>query len=147
MYSSPEQRNADIAAGATRPGADLAQWFTRSAADLDAALATMTDATWAAEVVTAQGRIVPASEIPWMRAREVLVHAADLGTGVTFADLPEPFLTMLGEEIRAKRAGAGEQVGDLVGSAADVTAHLAGRGTCGVTTPDGALAAPLSPWL
>ena len=31
-------------------------------------------------MVTAQGRTVPASETPWMRAREVMVHAVDLGT-------------------------------------------------------------------
>ena len=33
----------------------------------------------AAEVVTAQGRTVPATEIPWLRAREVYVHVVDLG--------------------------------------------------------------------
>jgi maleylpyruvate isomerase len=147
MYSSPEQRNADIAAGATRPGTDLAHWFTISAAQLDEALAAMPDATWTADVVTAQGRTAPASEIPWMRAREVLVHAVDLGTGLTFADLPEPFLTALGDEIRAKRAAAGEQIGELVGSLPDVTAFLAGRATTDVTTPDGAPAPSLSPWL
>ncbi|WP_088319145.1 maleylpyruvate isomerase family mycothiol-dependent enzyme [Kineosporia sp. R_H_3] len=147
MYSSPEQRNADIEAGTLRPGADLAHWFTTSAARLDDALAAMPEAAWAAEIVTAQGRTVPASQIPWMRAREVLVHAADLGTGVTFADLPEPFLTTLGEEIRAKRSGAGEPVGELAGSLPDVTAYLAGRGTSGVTTTDGAPAPAPSPWL
>ena len=147
MYASPEQRNADIAAGALRPGAELASWFTSSAARLDGALAAMPDAAWSNEVVTAQGRTVPASQVPWMRAREVLVHAVDLATGVTFADLPADFLARLGAEIRAKREVAGEQVGDLVGTPADVTAYLAGRGTAGVTTPDGAPAPAPSPWL
>ena len=147
MYASPEQRNADIAAGALRPGAELAYWFTTTAARLDDALAAMPDAAWSNEVVTAQGRTVPASQVPWMRAREVLVHAVDLATGVTFADLPADFLARLGAEIRAKREVAGEQVGDLVGTPADVTAYLAGRGTAGVTTPDGAPAPAPSPWL
>ncbi len=147
MYTSPEQRNADIAAGATRSGADLAQWFSESATALEARLASMTADAWAAEVVTAQGRTVPASEVPWMRSREVLVHAVDLDTGTSFTDLPEAFLEALQTEIRAKRAGAGEHVGDLAGSLADVTAYLAGRRTAGVTTPDGAPAPPLSPWL
>ncbi|MBI4940318.1 MAG: maleylpyruvate isomerase family mycothiol-dependent enzyme [Actinobacteria bacterium] len=147
MYSSPEQRNADIEAGAQRPGTDLARWFTTSAARLDEALTAMPADAWAAEVVTAQGRTVPASEIPWMRAREVLVHAVDLATGVTFADLPDAFLSALGDEIRAKRAAAGEQVDGLVGSLPAVTAHLAGRGTSGVTTQDGAPARAPSPWL
>lgn len=147
MYASREQRNADIAAGALRPGPELARWFTTSAAQLDEALAAMPDAAWAAEIVTAQGRTVPASQVPWMRAREVLVHAVDLATGVAFADLPGDFLTALGAEIRAKRAAAGEEIGDLVGSLPDVTAYLAGRGTAGVTTSDGAPAPAPSPWL
>ena len=147
MYASPEQRNADIEAGALRPGAELARWFTTSAARLDETLAALPDAAWTAEVVTAQGRTVPASEVPWMRAREVLVHAVDLGTGLGFADLPDAFLTALGAEIRAKRAAAGEDPGALVGSPADVTAYLAGRGTSGVTTPAGAPAPALTPWL
>ncbi len=147
MYSSPAQRNADIDAGARRPGADLARWFTTSAAQLDQTLAALPDAAWTAEVVTAQGRTVPASEIPWMRAREVLVHAADLATGVTFADLPDGFLSALGNEIRAKRTAAGEDVEGLTGSLADVTAYLAGRSTSGVTAPDGTPAPAPSRWL
>jgi maleylpyruvate isomerase len=147
MYVSSEQRNADIEAGATRSGADLAQWFARSAAELDARVAAMTDTAWAAEVLTAQGRTVPASEVPWMRSREVMVHAVDLGAGLSFADLPEAFLAALQAEIRAKRTAAGEPVGDLVGSSADITAYLAGRGASGVTTPDGAPAPALSAWL
>ena len=55
MYSSTEQRNADIEAGATRPGTELAQWFRASAQALDDALDTMTRAAWSAEVMTAQG--------------------------------------------------------------------------------------------
>ncbi|MBL8932868.1 MAG: maleylpyruvate isomerase family mycothiol-dependent enzyme [Kineosporiaceae bacterium] len=147
MYASPEQRNADIQAGALRPGSHLAQWFSESAAALDTAATTLPDAAWSAEVVTAQGRTVPAREVGWMRSREVLVHAVDLGTGLSFADLPEAFLTALQAEIRAKRTAAGEQLDPLIGSLADVTAHLAGRGSAGVTTPDGAPAPPLSPWL
>lgn len=147
MYSSPEQRNADIEAGALRASTGLARWFTTSAAQLDQTLANLPEAAWSAQVVTAQGRTVPASQVPWMRAREVLVHAVDLATGVTFADLPDAFLTALGDEIRAKRAGSGETVGELVGSLADVTAYLAGRGTTGVTTPDGTPAPTPSPWL
>lgn len=145
MYASAEQRNADIEAGALRSGSALAQWFSDSAARLDESLSTMPDDAWAAEVVTAQGRTV--SQVPWMRSREVLVHAVDLGTGAGFADLPEGFLALLSAEIRAKRAASGEQVGELVGSLADVTAYLAGRGTTGVTTSHGAPAPAPSAWL
>jgi len=147
MYSSREQRTSDIAAGALRSGAQLGAWYTTSAHALDEALSAMPPGAWEAEVVTAQGRTVPASHVPWMRAREVLVHAVDFRTGLTFADLPQDFLSALIAEIRAKRAGAGERVPELVGSLADVAGYLSGRGTSGVTTPDGGAPPALTPWL
>lgn len=103
MYTSPNQRNADIEAGARKSGAELGEWFNRSAARLAEAMDTLTDEQWRAEVVTAQGRTVPASETPWMRAREVLVHAVDLDAGTAFADLPDGFLEALAVDITAKR--------------------------------------------
>ena len=56
----------------------------------------------------AQGRTVPATEIPWMRAKEVCIHAVDLGAGVTFGDLPPDFVAALLADVVRKRAGAGE---------------------------------------
>jgi maleylpyruvate isomerase len=103
MYSSLEQRSADIEAGSTRSCDDLRAWFDTSAARLADAMAALTPDQWSAEVVTAQGRTVPASETPWMRAREVMVHAVDLGTGTTFADLPRDFLETLCADVVAKR--------------------------------------------
>jgi len=147
MYASTEQRNADIEAGATRPGTALAQWFHASAQALDDALDTMTEAAWSAEVLNAQGRAVRATEVPWMRSREVLIHAVDLGTGITFAQLPPPVLEALTAEISSRRAGAGEHVSDLRGSLPDLAAYLAGRGTAGVTTADGSPAPAPPAWL
>jgi maleylpyruvate isomerase len=43
---------------------------------------------WGNEVRTAAGRRVPAAEVPWMRVREVWVHAVDLGAGVSFDAVP-----------------------------------------------------------
>jgi len=145
MYSSPEQRRADIEAGARRSGPELSAWFERSARELAAAMAALPDRAWRAEVVTAQGRTVPAAEIPWMRSREVMVHAVDLATGVTFADLPAGFRAALRADIVAKR-GAGN-VPAVSGPDAEVTAYLAGRPYSGVTTADGTLAPSLPPWL
>ena len=119
--------------------------------------------------MTAQGRTVPASETPWMRAREVMVHAVDLGIGVTFEDLPSDFLVALCDDIAAKRsaaagspsagpalaveatdtpsrwdvAGVGEPV-HVEGTLAAVAAYLSGRSTDGVRT-SGADPAPNSP--
>jgi len=145
MYSSPEQRNADIAAGARLTGRDLTAWFERSAGELAAALASLPPRAWQAEVVTAQGRTVAAAETPWMRSRELMVHAVDLDTGVTFADLPASFLDALRHDIILKRGP--DHVPDVVGDDADVTAYLAGRPYTAVRSPDGAPPPALPPWL
>jgi maleylpyruvate isomerase len=145
MYSSPRQREADIEAGAKLSGRELTAWFDRSAGELSAAMAALPADAWQSEVVTAQGRIVPASETPWMRTREVMVHAVDLEVGLTFADLPEGFLTALRADIIGKRGA--QNVPDVRGSSAAVTAYLAGRPFTDVTTPDGELPEQLPPWL
>jgi maleylpyruvate isomerase len=102
MYSSPQQRMADIEAGANRP--DLRDWVHETANDLALAMDSLTCKAWSSEVVTAQGRVVPASETPWMRAREACIHAVDLTVGVTFADLPDRFLTALLDDVAAWRS-------------------------------------------
>ena len=123
MYSSMEQRNADIEAGAKRPASELSAWVVGSARDLAAGLGSLSADQWRHEVANAQGRPVPATEIPWMRAREVFVHAVDLATDLTFADLPEAFLAALVSEIKGKR-----ELDELpTGPLADVAAWLAGR--------------------
>lgn len=149
MYSSPQQRNADIEAGATRPPAVLRTWFHEEAGALAADLGRLTDPQWEATVRTAQGRDVPATEIPWLRAREVMVHATDFSTGtatgVQFSDLPEDFLAALHDDIVAKRRA--DSLPHLEGTLADRVGYLAGRTHTGVTTPDGAPAPQLPPWL
>lgn len=147
MYSSTGQRNADIEAGAGRPAEELLTWFDRSTGELDAGFASLSEAEWGYPVVTAQGRTVPVSETPWMRTRELMVHAVDLDGGVTFADLPEGFLTELSDEIRAKRAASVQEVPEVDGSHADVTAWLAGREHGPLTVADGSPAPDLGPWL
>jgi len=145
MYTSPEQRNADIEAGAKLSGEQLTSWFERSAQRLAMATEALPDEAWQAGVVTARGRTVAAAETLWMRSREVMVHAVDLATGLTFADLPEDFLAELRQDITSKRGA--ENVPAVRGSDADVTAYLAGRTCSGVTTPDGAPAPELPSWL
>jgi maleylpyruvate isomerase len=144
MYSSPDQRNADIETGAGRPPARLRTWFHEAAGALAADLSRLTDEQWRAGVRTAQGRDVPATEIPWLRAREVMVHAVDLGTGLTFADLPEDFLAALEADIRGKR---GADAPEVEGTLADRVGYLAGRTTGGVTARGGAPAPVLPAWL
>ncbi|MGV9455056.1 maleylpyruvate isomerase N-terminal domain-containing protein [Streptomyces sp. NPDC003635] len=138
MYASAEERAAGIAEGAALPAEALRSWLTASAGELAAGLDRLTDEQWHHEVVTAQGRTVPATELPWMRAREVCVHAVDLGTGgVTFADLPRGFLTALVADIRAKRGLTELPDGPLP----EVAAWLAGRPHSLADAPE------LGPWL
>jgi maleylpyruvate isomerase len=107
MYSSPEQREADIAAGSTRPAASLRSWAVQAADALAADLEALPDAAWDATIITAQGVTRPAREIPWMRAREVYIHAIDLGTGLPWADLPLAFLAALLDDVTARRSAQG----------------------------------------
>lgn len=101
MYASPEERLAGIERGNEISSAALDAWVRDSAGALDAAWATLDN--WSAEVVTAQGRTVPAREIPWLRAREVWVHLVDLDLGVGFGDMPDDFLRALRTDVLAKR--------------------------------------------
>ncbi|MEI7055254.1 maleylpyruvate isomerase family mycothiol-dependent enzyme [Nocardioides sp. CCNWLW239] len=141
MYASPEQRNADIEAAATRPAEELREWYLRSAGELEAAMDRLTTEQWEHEIITAQLVTRKAHDIPWMRAREVFIHAVDLGVGITFADLPEDFLRALADEIRTKRGLSEDELRDVVGPLPEVAAWLAGR-------PHGLVDAPeLGPWL
>lgn len=102
MYASAVQRDADIETGAARP--DLRRWVRDSAAELARAMDALPAEAWEVEVVTAQGRVVPASEAVWMRARETCIHAVDLRAGTTFEDLPAEFLPALLDDVAAWRS-------------------------------------------
>lgn len=124
MYPSPEQRAVDIEVGARRP--DLRAWVRDSAETLTRALDDLPTLAWDAKVATAQGRTVPAREIPWMRQRETHIHAVDLRAGITFEDLPLEFLTALLDDVtrwRAARPGPA-----LVVVTPDTTHELPGDG-------------------
>jgi maleylpyruvate isomerase len=123
MYSSTTQRAADIEAGAALAPAQLRRLVHSSTTALHEAFDTLTPQMWENKVVTAQGRTVPATEMVWMRVREVAVHAIDLGAGITFADLPADAVAKLVNEITAKRLASGE------GPA--LAALLTGRTTAG----------------
>jgi maleylpyruvate isomerase len=101
MYDSMSQRNAEIAQGAALPGATVRQLYASTAAQLTDKWQTLPQNAWAAEVLTAHNRVVPASETIWMRTREVWIHAVDLNTGVRFDDIPAVILRSLLEDIVA----------------------------------------------
>ncbi|WP_340539033.1 maleylpyruvate isomerase N-terminal domain-containing protein [Nocardioides sp. GXZ039] len=137
MYPSVQARDADLAAARERSAAELVSAIAATAEALALALARLDDEQWTHQVRTIQGRRLPASEIPWLRARETCVHAVDLGA--SFTDLPADFLAALVDDICVKR---GLDVGALpAGGDAEVAAWLAGRDHGLVDAPE------IGPWL
>jgi maleylpyruvate isomerase len=171
MYASADQRASEIAEGATWDGPRLRRLVHDSAADLAADLGTLDDKQWHATVVTAQGRTVPATEIPWMRTREVAIHSVDLGNGTTFKDLPDDLCEAIIDDVVARRSmlrrdpalvlrsaggrtwtieGDGEtaDVASITGSRAQLARWLTGRGVGDLRRDvSGAPPPTLSPWL
>jgi maleylpyruvate isomerase len=88
MYPSREHRAAEIESSSQAPADALRRELVTTAETLDAALAALDATTWQAQVRSALGRPIPAAEIPWMRVREVWLHAVDLDAGVTVAEIP-----------------------------------------------------------
>jgi maleylpyruvate isomerase len=99
MYASPEARDAEIERRAALPPAGLEAEVLAATRQLAEAVAALPEEAWAAEVRTAQGRVVAAREVFWIRAREVWVHAVDLDAGVGFADAPEGLLAAVVDEV------------------------------------------------
>ncbi|WP_020673635.1 maleylpyruvate isomerase N-terminal domain-containing protein [Amycolatopsis nigrescens] len=108
MYSGQDQRNADIEEYSRRPPAELRALVRGSAETLARDFDALPADRWEREVETAQGRAVAATEIPWMRTREVAVHAVDLATGITFDDLPGDLLRALTIDVVNRRFSLGE---------------------------------------
>jgi len=157
MYGSPEQRAQEIADGATLKSIALRHLVSHSNVHLNVEWRDLAESAWQAEVRTAQGRTVPASETPWMRSREVWIHAVDLNNGGSFRDFPPEVVDRLLKEITGTWRQRGEgldlvinptdrnlsiAVGDkpavgLAGTAADLACWAAGRGTYGVIATTG----------
>lgn len=101
MYADREERAAQIESSAQAPVETLRRELITTADELDAAFAALDDEAWLAEVRTALGRPVPAAEIPWMRVREVWVHAVDLDVGAGVDDLPPEVVDALLDDVTA----------------------------------------------
>ncbi len=68
----------------------------------------MPKTAWSAHVTNVQGREIPATDIPWIRAREMWIHSVDLDVGASFADFPAP---MLAELLTDVAAAMGDEAG------------------------------------
>lgn len=145
MYASTAQRDADIAAGAKLPAAELRAWTESSARALAADLGSLPGTAWDAKIVTAQGLTRSAAEIPWMRDRELYIHAIDLGAGTRWTDLPADFLTMLLDDVAGRRSAQGG--GPALLAAATDTGHTWEIAGAGAPVPVSARLADLAAYL
>jgi maleylpyruvate isomerase len=98
-YASAEQRDADIEAGAARTPSEIRDDVVSSSDRLAQVVRKTPREAWSAQVRNVQGQEIPATDIPWIRAREMWVHAVDLDVGASFADLPAPMLAELLTEV------------------------------------------------
>jgi maleylpyruvate isomerase len=95
MYASPEARDADIDAGATRPLDDLVTDVEHSSAALAEALQRLGSEHHGIRLERTPGvYLMHAERIPFLRLREVVYHHVDLDAGFTFADV-EPWLVQV----------------------------------------------------
>lgn len=165
MYPSAAARDAEIDEGATLPGGALRELHTAETDALQRAWRELPADRWDFPVRTAQGRTVPVSVTPWMRVREVWLHAIDLGSGGLFEDFPPELLDRLLVDVTSWWASAGQGANltlaatdrtlprltlsgpvTVTGTAAQLARWATGRGGDGVTTAGGA--PPVAPrWL
>lgn len=91
MYPSPEEKTADIEAGALRPAAEIAADLAEAGQRFIDQAAGLTGAQWQARVERRVGGPYPAARVPWWRYEEVLIHHVDLRTGFSPAHWPAEF--------------------------------------------------------
>lgn len=103
-YASREQRDADIQAGARRPPEVIRSDVVTTSDRLAQVVKAMPEQAWSRRIRDAQGRAVPATDIAWLRAREMWIHSVDLDVGATFEDFPAPMLDELVSDVVASMA-------------------------------------------
>jgi len=114
MYTSAEQRLAEIEYGATLTPVALRHLHHHAAVSLSVEWRDLPFDRWPAHVRTIQGRVVPVSETIWLRTREVWLHAIDLDNGATMDDFPVNLLDALLSDVEAAWARRGVDTVRLV---------------------------------
>lgn len=100
-YPDRAAREAGIAAGTGRTPEQIRADVVSSSDRLADAVRGLPGSAWPARVRDARGAGIPATAVPWARAREVWVHAVDLDVGASFRDLPIPMRTVLVADVVA----------------------------------------------
>lgn len=167
MYESGERRNADIEESAGYPPSILRLDLVDTADAMAREFALLDEQTWQEPVRNMQGRSIPAAELPWMRIREVWLHAVDLDSGALMADFPPDLLDVLLDDVtdalsardgcpsatllasdrdRAWQLGAEAPV-EVSGTAAELAGWLTGRATGDGLAAEGGRLPELPAWL
>jgi maleylpyruvate isomerase len=124
MYPSPQARADDIAASADNPLNVQLSELADSAERLRSAADALPVSRRTHEVRTAQGRAIPALEVPWMRNREVWLHFVDLDVGFTIDDIPADVAAELIADVAGWMTPRVEVTVDLVVDGASETVRL-----------------------
>lgn len=142
MYPSREARDAGIETTAAQLPSELRADYAGACARLAVAIETLPAGAWTAQVRQGQGRMVPASQVPWMRAKEAWVHGVDLDAGLGFEDLPAGVCTALVDDVLGLFASR-DQILDVAIVATDADRTWGSGGTT-VQGPVAAVAAWLT---
>ncbi|KUG59285.1 hypothetical protein AVL62_06290 [Serinicoccus chungangensis] len=104
MYASPQARDADIEELAHAPASMLRERSREEAQALAEGMGRLGEEQWQVRVRVRQGTVIAADTLPWLRAREVFLHALDLGAGAHDQDLPEVFAHALLRDVTRQRS-------------------------------------------
>jgi maleylpyruvate isomerase len=130
MYpDGPAGRNADIEAGSARPAVALIAHIAVASAVLDITISQVTLASWQTGTIRGVTTEFPASQLLFMRRREVCAHLVDADVGVSFADLPADYLQAEAEWGRQRVVEAGAEAALDALSPAAAAAWVLGRET------------------
>jgi maleylpyruvate isomerase len=111
MYSSPTDREDGILAGADRELPEqLADLGAANARFLQAA-AAVPEERRSSQVISGQGREIPAHEVPWLRVREAWLHLVDLDAGYDI--LPDEMAWTLTADVAGWMTSRIEATADL----------------------------------
>jgi maleylpyruvate isomerase len=119
MYPSAQARADEIEDGAHAAPCVLREFVAASAAELAEKWRMLPDPAWQTTVRTVGGVELPADATLWLRAKEVLIHTVDLGTGATFGEFPDAVLSQLIADIPEH---------PVIGTPAGIVRWATGRG-------------------
>jgi maleylpyruvate isomerase len=139
MYTSPQDRDADIEAGAGRPATELVDDLERTARTLAEQFRRLGPEHAELRLERTPGQfVVKGKNIPFMRLREVVFHHVDLEAGFGFGDVePRVQRLLLDEEVRRLRACDPEP--DVTLRTPEGDEWTVGGGTASVSGDPGAL--------